>query len=66
MWPSSEGAAEVGVKRDKIVQLVGIGTFKVVEREARIGTNPRTLQQIRIPKSKTVKFVPAKEFQSKQ
>jgi DNA-binding protein HU-beta len=57
-------AVKVGVKRDKIVQLVGFGTFKVVERKARKGINPRTLKQIRIPKSKTVKFVPGKDFKS--
>jgi nucleoid DNA-binding protein len=27
--------------------------------------NPKTLQQIRIPKSKTVKFVPGKDFKTK-
>src|SRR5215471_19113675 len=56
---------KAGVKKDKVVQLVGFGTFKVVERKARKGVNPKTLQQIRIPKSKTVKFVPGKEFKSK-
>jgi len=49
-------AVKVGVKKD---------TFKVVERKARKGVNPKTLQQIRIPKSKTVKFVPGKDFKSK-
>jgi DNA-binding protein HU-beta len=58
-------AVKVGVKKDKMVQLVGFGTFKVVERKARKGVNPKTLQQIRIPKSKTVKFVPGKDFKSK-
>ena len=48
-----------------MVQLVGFGTFKVVERKARKGVNPKTLQQIRIPKSKTVKFAPGKDFKSK-
>jgi DNA-binding protein HU-beta len=45
--------------------LVGFGTFKVVERKARKGINPKTLQQIKIPKSKTVKFVAGKDFKSK-
>jgi DNA-binding protein HU-beta len=56
---------KLGVKKDKLVQLVGFGTFKVVERKARKGVNPKTLQQIRIPKSKSVKFVPGKDFKSK-
>ena len=58
-------AIKVGVKKDKLVQLVGFGTFKVVERKARKGVNPKTKQPIRIPKSKTVKFVPGKDFKSK-
>jgi nucleoid DNA-binding protein len=58
-------AIKVGVKKDKVVQLVGFGTFKVVERKARKGVNPKTLQQIRIPKSKSIKFVPGKDFKSK-
>jgi DNA-binding protein HU-beta len=56
---------KAGVRKDKMVQLVGFGTFKVVERKARKGVNPKTLQQIRIPKSKTVKFVPGKDFKTK-
>ena len=58
-------AIKTGVKKDKIVQLVGFGTFKVVERKARKGVNPKTLQQIKIPKSKTVKSVAGKDFKSK-
>jgi len=56
---------KAGVKKAKMVQLVGFGTFKVVERKARKGFNPKTRQQIRIPKSKTVKFSPGKDFKSK-
>ena len=58
-------AIKTGVKKDKIVQLVGFGTFKVVERKARKGVNPKTLQQIKIPKSKTVKFVAGKDLKAK-
>ena len=57
-------AVKVGVKKDKIVHLVGFGTFKVIERKARKVVNPKTLQQIRIPKSRTIKFVPSKELKS--
>jgi len=56
---------KAGVKKAKMLQLVGFGTFKVVERKARKGVNPKTLRQIRIPKSKTVKFAPGKDFKSK-
>jgi len=57
-------AVKVGVKKDKTVQLVGFGTFKVVETKARKIINPKTLRIVRIPKSKTVKFVPSKAFES--
>jgi DNA-binding protein HU-beta len=60
----AERAVTAVINAVKIVQLVGFGTFKVVERKARKGINPRTLKQIRIPKSKTVKFVPGKDFKS--
>jgi DNA-binding protein HU-beta len=40
----------VGAKRDKMVQLVGLGSFKVVDRKARRGIGP-PLQQIRFSKT---------------
>ncbi len=50
-----------GVKKDpaKGIQLIGFGTFKVAERSARTGRNPRTGEPMEIPASKTVKFTPA-------
>lgn len=38
------------------VQLVGFGTFEVVERSAREGRNPQTGDVISIPASKSPKF----------
>src|SRR5580692_10394231 len=35
-----------------------------VERKPRKSVNPKTIQQIRIPKSKAVKFAPAKDFKA--
>ncbi len=58
-------AIKVGVRKDKLVQLVGFGTFRVVERKARKGVNPKTLQPLKIPKSKTVKFAPGKDFKTR-
>jgi DNA-binding protein HU-beta len=58
-------AIKTGVKKDKLVQLVGFGTFRIVERKARKGVHPKTLQPMKIPKSKTVKFVPAKDFRTR-
>jgi nucleoid DNA-binding protein len=45
-----------GIKKDKEVQLIGFGSFKVSKRAARKGINPRTKEPIRIRASKTVKF----------
>lgn len=42
------------------VQLVGFGSFEVKQREARIGRNPKTKQEISIPASKSPVFKPGK------
>ena len=38
------------------VQLVGFGTFKVIDRAARDGRNPRTGETVKIPAKKAPKF----------
>jgi nucleoid DNA-binding protein len=40
------------------LNLNGVGTFKVNERKARKGINPKTREEIKIPASKTVGFKP--------
>lgn len=42
------------------VRLVGFGTFKVKKREARIGRNPKTKEEIQIPATKVPAFKPGK------
>ncbi|MGB4337187.1 MAG: HU family DNA-binding protein [Bacillota bacterium] len=44
------------------VQLVGFGTFEVKQREARIGRNPKTMEEIRIPARRVPVFRPGKEL----
>jgi nucleoid DNA-binding protein len=56
---------KAGIKKDKNVQLIGFGTFKVAERAARMGVNPKTGEKIKIKKSKTVKFAAGKELKAK-
>ena len=41
---------------DDKVQLIGFGTFSVVEKPERKGRNPRTKEEIVIPARKVVKF----------
>lgn len=44
------------------VQLVGFGTFKVVDRAARTGHNPKTGDKIEIPAKKAPKFTAGKKL----
>jgi DNA-binding protein HU-beta len=44
------------------VQLAGFGTFASGNRAARVGRNPRTGEDIKIPASKSVKFSAGKAF----
>lgn len=56
---------KLGLRKSKSVQLVGFGTFKVAERKARTGVNPKTGEKIKIKKSKSVKFSAGKDLKSK-
>ena len=47
------------------VQVIGFGTFEVKKREARVGRNPRTKQEIKIPASKTPVFKAGKALKDK-
>ncbi len=55
----TDGVAMVMKKGDKL-NLSGFGIFKVADRKAREGRNPKTGETIKIPASKKAKFVPAK------
>jgi DNA-binding protein HU-beta len=46
-----------GVKKDKSVQVIGFGTFKVTARKARKGRNPKTGASMTIKASKNIRFV---------
>ncbi|MFZ9889519.1 MAG: HU family DNA-binding protein [Myxococcota bacterium] len=50
------------IKSEEKFTYPGFGTFTVRQRKERMGTDPRTKQQIKIPASKTVGFKPAKAF----
>ena len=47
------------------VQLIGFGSFEVKNRDARIGRNPKTKEEIRIPASKTPVFKAGKALKDK-
>ncbi len=49
-------AISTALKNEDSVQLVGFGTFSVVQRAEKKGVNPATKEQITIPACKAVKF----------
>ncbi len=53
---------EKTLKKGGDVPLTGLGKFKVQARKARIGRNPQTGEQIKIPAKKVVKFTVAKNL----
>ena len=55
---------KTGIKKKKLVQLIGFGSFKVANRKARIGINPKTQEKIKIKASKTVRFVCGKALKA--
>jgi DNA-binding protein HU-beta len=46
------------------VSLFGFGRFKVAERAARKGRNPRTGEAVKIAASKNLKFTPARSLKA--
>ena len=56
-------AVTEALKAGDKVTLVGFGTFMVVERAERMGRNPRTGEQIKIPARKVVKFKPGSKLE---
>lgn len=50
------------LKKGEEVRIVGFGTFGVAVRKAGVGRNPRTGEEIKIPKKKRVKFKGGKQL----
>ncbi|MDO5531119.1 HU family DNA-binding protein [Sutterella sp.] len=50
------------VRAGETVTLIGFGTFKSVESAPRMGRNPSTGEQIRIPSQRKPKFTPGVTF----
>jgi DNA-binding protein HU-beta len=59
-----EGIATALEKGDSI-SLIGFGSFKIVQRSAREGRNPRTGEKLQIPASKAVKFTAGKALKQR-
>lgn len=50
------------VCQNKVVTLIGFGTFHAVDRAERVGRNPVTGEQIKIPSQRLPKFIPGTAF----
>jgi DNA-binding protein HU-beta len=50
------------LKKGDSVTLVGFGTFSVAKRKARIGRNPQTGKEIKIPAKRVPKFKPGTDL----
>ena len=48
------------LERGEKVAIVGFGTFALANRAAREGRNPKTVETLRIPEKKVVRFRPGK------
>lgn len=53
-----------GVKKEKAVQIVGFGTFRIKDRKARMVRNPRTGARMRIRATRTVGFKAGRPFKA--
>ena len=53
-----------GLKKGQAVTLVGFGTFSVSKRKARVGRNPQTGKELKIPARKVPKFSAGKALKS--
>lgn len=56
-----ESVSQALANEDK-VQLIGFGTFSVVEKPERTGINPLTKERITVPARKVVKFKPSADL----
>ena len=56
-------AVTEALKAGDKVTLVGFGTFSLAERAERVGRNPRTGEQIKIPARKVIKFKPGSKLE---
>jgi len=50
------------VKKDKVLKIPNLGTFRLRQTKARMGRNPQTGEPIKIPARKKVGFSAAKVF----
>jgi DNA-binding protein HU-beta len=52
------------LRKGQALTLVGFGTFKVSKRKARVGRNPLTGKELKIPAKKVPKFTAGKSLKN--
>ena len=57
-------AIKKALKKGQAFTLVGFGTFRVSKRKARVGRNPQTGKEIKIPAKKVPKFSAGKALKN--
>jgi DNA-binding protein HU-beta len=60
VFAAVEGIVTKRLKAEGKIPLGGLGAVKLVDRKARIGRNPATGEQIKIPARTAIKITPAK------
>ena len=58
------GMITTAAQKGEEVSLFGFGKFKVADRAARKGRNPRTGEAVKIATSKNLKFTPARSLKT--
>ena len=54
-----------GLNEHKIVKIHNFGTFKLRKKNARIGRNPKTKEEVMIPPRNVISFLPSKHILKK-
>ncbi len=60
VFAAVEEVVQKSLKGEGKIPLGGLGAVKLVDRKARIGRNPATGEQIKIPARTAIKITPAK------
>ncbi len=60
VFQAVEEIVSKSLKKEGKIPLGGLGAVKLVDRKARIGRNPATGEQIKIPARTAIKITPAK------
>ena len=55
----------IGLNKHKIVKIHNFGTFKMKRKNARIGRNPKTKENVMIASRNVISFIPSKHILGK-